>query len=1364
MSVPERPDAVPDQPSRTVEVIDSRDELVRKAVIVWQGQLVDLGGRNTLLYYKDLKQGTLDLSPGAGVNEGRVSDLFASRTVRLSSLFDDAEELKAAAKRARTVRAKAKEMFEERGLGTLYLGWGMATWTSERSAATPAAPVLLRGAAITPRGSAGEDFDIALTDEFEVNPTLLHLLATDYQVRVEADALLDRLDQDTALAPDPRPVFEHLSKASAAIPGFSISPRVVLGNFSYVKLPMVKDLDGAIDELVVHDLIAAIAGSTEARELLRARHREVSPDSPDHIPLADEFLVLDADASQNYAINAVIAGSDLVIDGPPGTGKSQTISNLIASLVARGKKVLFVAEKRAAIDAVMNRIDKAGLSDLVLDLHDGVGNRKLLAQQLARSLVTAGQLTAPDHSAHRAQERRRSKLVEHDEAMHGSREPWSLSVFDAQVALSGVPLDARTDVRLAGDALTALDAQVMPAARESLEDYANLGGPAILAGPALSPWGQALTRNSIATPEHATEALDLCRRLVERSLPETTKVLNAAADSVGFEPTGSFVGWASALELWSEVGGTATVFVDAIWHEDLAALSEALAPAGKGALGRGVALMFNSSYRRHRKLARSLLVDRRSCTSQVLLVAVDAAADRLTRWREHAVDGSLPACPADLYSLRATYVQSATSLERLRTLTARADLAEGSTGTLIETIGDLLEDRGVATTLPELSRLHGELVRLGLGDLLAEAGARGLTPEQTLGAFDHCWHASVLGAIGASDPRIGALKASNLDRLEREFQQGDRAHLAATPRRVLRAWAEQAVAARNDFPDQATVVTTQARLKRRFLPPRDLFQAAPEVLLAMKPCWAMSPLVVSHVLPAKPLFDVVIFDEASQILPADAVGSLLRGHQAVVAGDEKQLPPTTFFVSHDGESDGADDGSTSALVADMPSLLSQMGSLLPPPKGTRTLSWHYRSRDEELIAFSNAQQSLYDWSLTTFPGVSGEACLRHVLVPYQTDVVGQEESASAEVGRVVELILEHAAERPDESLGVIAMGIKHSERIAEALRRARPDHSELDEFFIEDADEPFFVKNLERVQGDERDAIILSIGYGKTVEGRMLYRFGPINQQGGERRLNVAITRARNRMTLVSSFTSSDMDPDKLHAEGTQMLHRYLRYVESGGRDLGSQTRPDVVMNPFERDVFSELTRAGIPLVAQLGASDYRLDFAAKHPQDPGRMVLAIEADGAMYHSAYTARDRDRLRQEHLERLGWRFHRIWSTAWFFDREGEVSRAADAYQRAVRIADGVEEPEPVHIVPVQASVPESGRSSTRPRVPRGLSINDYSDAQLVSIVRWIDSDTRLRPDEEWLVEVMTDLGFERRGSRITSRISQAIQVVKRETGR
>ena len=284
---------------------------------------------------------------------------------------------------------------------------------------------------------------------------------------------------------------------------------------------------------------------------------------------------------------------------------------------------------------------------------------------------------------------------------------------------------------------------------------------------------------------------------------------------------------------------------------------------------------------------------------------------------------------------------------------------------------------------------------------------------------------------------------------------------------------------------QARVIRKQAALRRRHLPLRRLLDQAGDVLFALKPCWALSPLMVSQVLPATRLFDVVIFDEASQIVPADAIPSIMRGHQIVVAGDDRQLPPTNFFrqFSDDADEPAEDDESLVSFGAGFESVLEALRPLLP----TWPLAWHYRSRDERLVAFSNTH--IYGGALTTFPGVLRDDCLRHVVVA-QDPEPGQEVSVTAEVEQVVELILEHARARPHESLGVIALGIKHADRIDTALRGALAAHPGLEAFFAEDRPEPFFVKNLERVQGDERDAIILSIGYGKHPDGRMRYQWG----------------------------------------------------------------------------------------------------------------------------------------------------------------------------------------------------------------------------------------------------------------------------------
>jgi hypothetical protein len=514
----------------------------------------------------------------------------------------------------------------------------------------------------------------------------------------------------------------------------------------------------------------------------------------------------------------------------------------------------------------------------------------------------------------------------------------------------------------------------------------------------------------------------------------------------------------------------------------------------------------------------------------------------------------------------------------------------------------------------------------------------------------------------------------------------------------------------------------------------------------------MSPLVVSQLLPLERCFDVVIFDEASQITPADAVGALVRADRAVVSGDAKQLPPTSFFVAATGGDDDVPQeepealSEAPALTAGLESVLDVMGALLPPPLGTRTLAWHYRSRDERLIAFSNAQPELYDWSLTTFPGVAGQDCLAHVLVNDAGD-------GADEVAAVVDLVLAHAAARPAESLGVIAMGIEHAERIAEAVRRAASGRTDLDAFFDEAAKEPFFVKNLERVQGDERDAIILSVGYGKTADGRLLHRFGPLNMQGGERRLNVAITRARSRMTVVSSFAASEIDPSRARAAGARMLQRYLAYAETRGASLGDAARPRPPLDPFEQDVHDGLAAAGLPVLARFGSSGAWIDDAASHPTEPGRMVLAVECDGATYRSSSTVRDRDRLRPRHLQRLGWAYARVWSSDWFHQRDAEIARVAAAYQAALA-GDGAVAPAapPAPAAPEVATVPGRG---PRPRVQRGLPITEYRRSELVAIVRWIESDTLLRTEEELLDAVMDDLGFERKGPRIVAEITAAI---------
>jgi very-short-patch-repair endonuclease len=1347
-------------PSEVEGYTKRRVELVQKAAKDWRAALEDLGGRNNMLNYRDLKRGTLDLTDG---DKGPLAGLLAGKSVKLSSLFGDPEVREERLRRIRAIHNKAKENFEERGLDTVSIGCGLATWENTRGTWVPSAPVLLRRASVRPLGAAQDEFELALVDDMEVNPTLLQVLQVDFGCEFDQDALTGRIpDGSVDEGWEPRKTYAWLSQqVGARVPGFVVDPRVVLANFAYAKLPMVKDIENAFDELVAHRLIAAIAGDEQAREAIR--EQGPGPDSiprPDQVPLADEFLVLDADSSQNYAINSVLAGQSVIIKGPPGTGKSQTIANLIGALVARGKKVLFAAEKRAAIDAVTKRLNHQGLEDLVLDLHGGVSSRRTFAQSVGRAL--AASRTAP--RANNGEElnhveKRRDELNAYVATLHDKREPWGVSVYEMHAELLALA-DAASELRFRGAAVEGLGAEAARQAVEDLAEYARLGGLTIAASG--SPWANSPV---VSTEEvqQADGAVDELRRHV---LPTTRNLLARASAETGLPAAESAAGWSRRIELWTNVETTLSAFTPAVYDLELEAVCESLAPAKRGGFARAKAALGSAEYKAARDQLRGVLVDDRKVRTQELYRLAESARNNARGWEQLSGNGT-PSAPGVLADCDAAFKRLTDQLDQVGRWIGSTDLADLPTGELESLVSALAADRKTLVNLPELHRLERALLAPGLGEFLAMMNAQHASEGFAVRSFRYAWLQSILEYVSLADVVVGGFAPDRHERAIDEFREGDRHHIEATPGRIRRVAAETAVAARDEFKDQAQLVQHQAALKRRHLPVRDFVRNAPEVLLALKPCWAMSPLVVSQLLPARLLFDVVIFDEASQVTPADAVPAILRGRQLVVAGDEKQLPPTAFFVSDDSEEEeiAEDQGALAPLLAGtrgFESILDALSPLLPPPK---MLQWHYRSRDERLIAFSNAH--LYDRMLTTFAGVGGNRVLRYVHVPH--DPSADTNSPTPEVDTVVDLIFEHARAHPDESLGVIAMGIKHANRIEERLRqrlRDDPDlEEELSEFFDESREERFFVKNLERVQGDERDAIILSIGYGKNARGDLPYRFGPLLTEGGERRLNVAVTRAKKRVALVSSFSHRDMDPERSDAEGVKLLRQYLQYVESDGSNLGDVILEKPPMNPFEVDVRDTLQRRGLKLTAQYGSSGYWIDFAVQHPVQPGRYVLAIECDGATYHSSKSARDRDRLRQEQLERLGWCFHRIWSSEWFYNKEAAIEKTLAAYELALREADNEDpidtgetpaEAVPSGTLPAKSQRARAMRNSDRPPLPRGGSISDYSDYELGQLARWIESDDLLRTEDELLKEMMRELGFQRRGRNVVARLEGAIK--------
>lgn len=1342
-----------------------RVKAVKAAAKMWSKQLIDLGGRNTLLHYKDLRAGTLDLS---SCNPEARSDLFEGKGVRLSRLVSTAD-LPDAGRRCRTIRSKARENLEERGLSTLYIAQGLATWKTDPGATTvPSAPVFLRQATLSPIGAMEADFELKLDDEWEANPTLIHTLKSVFKVEVDPESLVDLLDQNGS----PDKAFQALRKSATGIAGFAINDRTVLGNFTYVKQPMVQDLENAIDLMIESDVVAALAGDRDAITALRTKTLDVEYDEPDHTPPATEFLVLDADSSQHYVLNAALRGAHLVVQGPPGTGKSQTIANLIASLSGHGKSVLFVAEKRAAIEAVVSRLENVGLRHLVLDLHGGGSNRKKMAQELAAVYQERAKVQAVNRrNEDAALEKLRDKLNSHTEMLHRSRDPWGTSVFELQSRIVGLQDDIRIQYRLSSKHLQFLTDDALNAVKEALAEWISLGGPAV--EHKLSPWAQAA--ENIQTSADAQAALAATRALYQQTLPESTRKLDKVIKTCGLQRPETVEAWAEVLGLLDRVNAIETAAESTIWTFDLHALLSNLQPAAESVLRRATASLFDAAYRNAKRKLREVL--RHPLAVPELHSLVSEAVTVLDLWYSARLDQGLPRLPKNLDGTAGAYRQLTYELAALGAYFGSSTFSDTDTDETEEKLEALLEDSETLFKLPAIHQSAEIIDRAGFAKVRQLVSIRSLGIAEAEQMVEYVFCISALEEIALKDKEVHSFNGTRHSQTVAEFTDADKKHVRHGAARVKRAVAEALVRVLNRNPDGDAVIQHEIRKQRRHKTLRELALITPDVLLGLKPCWAMSPLAVSQLLDARKMFDVVIFDEASQVPPADAIPAIMRASQVIVAGDSKQLPPTAFFASTtlDDQSNEGEEATSDTLTEGMESILDAMANIVTA--GSVALKWHYRSRDERLIAFSNAQTSLYNWQMVTFPGAASGDALRHVYVPWKPSNAPNDESSAAEVRRVVELVAEHSRTNPQWSLGVIAMGIKHAERIQEALRQARTKDRVLDDFFDKQTTEPVFVKNLERVQGDEREAIILSIGYGKGADGKMLYRFGPINQQGGERRLNVAITRARSQMTLVSTFLPTDLDPSKLRSEGARLLGRYLTYAASEGRDLGPVQSERAELNPFEVDIRDRLVAAGIPLEPQLGVSGYFIDFAARHPDRPGEYVLAIEADGARYHSSPTARERDRLRQSHLENLGWTFHRIWSTDWFRDREGEVDKAYAAWQKACSASNQRREdgnrrhsPKPdddISIGPIssiETTRPIPQRQGKSPRFKSGSPITDYDDRKLLEIVKWIDSDGYLRSKSELFNEVFTHMGFKRKGDRIVNRLHEVIERYLKTQGR
>ena len=565
-------------------------------------------------------------------------------------------------------------------------------------------------------------------------------------------------------------------------------------------------------------------------------------------------------------------------------------------------------------------------------------------------------------------------------------------------------------------------------------------------------------------------------------------------------------------------------------------------------------------------------------------------------------------------------------------------------------------------------RARDQVEQAGLQDLCELAEARNIQIEDLLPAYRFAFYNTLTRSIFEDRPELRRFTGLTQEAVREQFIRYDKEVINLNRRRMAKRIDRLPHPGNRSGPVREwtdfALIENEISKKKRHIPIRRLVYRAARALQSLKPCFMMSPLsVAQYLVPGQLHFDMVVMDEASQLKPEDALGAIARSGQLVVVGDPKQLPPSTFFERRlegdEGEDADAEDERLS--VEEHESILDVASALYQP---IRQLRWHYRSRHGSLIAFSNRE--FYSSRLVLFPSPFRDRPDLGVKFRYVEDGLYDERRNRPEAERVVNAILNHINTHPQDSLGVVALNFEQRELIEELLNE-RARHDAVCQHYLEQqphAAEPFFIKNLENVQGDERDVIVISVTYGRDAKGNLFQRFGPINQAQGPRRLNVLFTRAKKRILVFSSIDPDQLRVDSTSQQGIRILKAYLAYAKTGYLETTEYGKLEPA-NDFEISVGNALKERGFDIEYQFGVSGFFIDIAIRHPKKLGTFVLGVECDGATYHSARSVRDRDRLRQSILENLGWRVKRVWSTDWFKDSKRETQKVVDRVEEILR---------------------------------------------------------------------------------------------------
>jgi len=1278
----------------------------------------------------------------------------------------------------RNLKSKANTAIQETGSNLLYLAIGFLKWKpSVNSEKVIYAPLILLPIHLE-RGSPDKktgvySYKISYTDEdLFSNISLQHKIRQDFGIELSSF--------DESQSPE-----EYFSKIEEICENknelLGVSRRFALDFFHFSKLLMYLDLDPknwpASNSILHNQVLSEISGDIALDD------NALSFDEFPEDKTEDMGLVLDADASQRDAIAQVLKGHNLIIEGPPGTGKSQTIANLIAVALSEGKSILFVAEKLVALEVVKKRLDAIGLGDFVLELHSHKSNKASFYSSLGDRLNLEVLISNNELNNNLEQATKiKSTVSDYLSILHTPYKdigitPYiifgeTLNRFEEEFKHlpheeKYLQIDQKKMEELSLD-LSAL----MSAIKEDKE---------ILH----SPWNGFTTTNAISLDSETL--VDLFQRLqlafhnisevfeqseFTKNIPKTKEVIESinnlidskllfqcpdkeyltVLDGADLEQIKGLI--ESSQKLMNDLSIFDRVDLDVIEKlEDISSLSRTLRGFKDiGFFGK----FFNKEYKNARK--KFFMI----CTKDDKMSA-GAMSDTLNEYKEKIEDfilglkqfylegaekittsmgekvvdaNNLNTLPKtkDIFLLLQSLEKSIEWKEKLIQLGISESLISplytdkrqeyiDALQKFVLSLKDSLNNLSVieneirhfgeideshfykdedeydvrssllkmkvdnANSLGlwiDVSRLLDKLKEVGLGSVIKFAQDNGLTAkikelaeygfyrewahkiirENTLLAtFDRYKFENFLKTFRNIDSDIGRLFAK-----EQALQLSKNTTVSGVGGKV-------------SDKTEMQLIRNEVRKQKRHIPIRQTLKRAPKSIRALKPCFMMSPLSVAQFIDSsQEPFDLMIMDEASQIFPEDALGAIARAKQVVVVGDPNQLPPTSFFKGNTQEDDEAEE--TIATTAE--SILDMMLRVYP---NVKRLKWHYRSRHESLIAFSN--HHFYDSELMIFPSPDGHNSHVGIKRKFLPNGYYRDRQNIAEAVQMVNDACEHLKNNPNESLGIVAMNKKQTELIDRLLEEKTKEDILIRRLF-DDADKSgnFFIKNLENVQGDEADTLYIGTTYGPDPETKKVYqRFGPINGDHGWRRMNVLITRARNKIVVYTSMRSSDIAVSEGN-RGRMALRHYLEYIESGhvesvqGTHTGKQ--PD---SPFEESVINYIHSLGYIAKPQVGVAGFFIDIGVK-VEGSYNFVLGVECDGAGYHSSKSARDRDRIRQDILESMGWHIHRVWSTDWFKHRSDEEERLKkvlqEAQKRAILIEQESEIIEPIEQEIVQES--------------------------------------------------------------------------------